>query len=188
MIEDELFTWSKVEYLDLSVMTSSRCALNSRRDAWRKPQDSHSPETHTQTSPYPTGTDPQSICIYKHALPQTWTHTQLSPATHSNETHCRDVYNGKYEQLSEMKTHPHSKQLNWSNAVNREWSGTNQEKRNHEAGEITFKVNNTQIKLLEAIWLIRATKVLGNCSLSRYKLFRLSLIQLQSSYLQNTIN
>ncbi len=39
-----LFTWSKVEYLDLSVMTSSRWALNSLREAWRKPQDSNSPD------------------------------------------------------------------------------------------------------------------------------------------------
>lgn len=45
MIKDELFTWSKVEYLDLSVMTSSRWALNSLREAWRKPQDSNSPDT-----------------------------------------------------------------------------------------------------------------------------------------------
>lgn len=37
------FTWSKVEYLDLRVMTSSRWALNSLREAWGKPQDSHWP-------------------------------------------------------------------------------------------------------------------------------------------------
>lgn len=43
------FTWSKVEYLDLSVMTSSRWALNSLREAWGKPQDSHSPSYHPHT-------------------------------------------------------------------------------------------------------------------------------------------
>ncbi len=74
MIEEELFTWSKVEYLDLSVMTSSRCALNSRRDAWRKPQDSHSPKrtrtAHTHNN----------------------THTHHTHHTHTQHTHTHHTH------------------------------------------------------------------------------------------------
>lgn len=46
------FTWSKVEYLDLSVMTSSRWALNSLREAWGKPQDSHWPSERVHALTY----------------------------------------------------------------------------------------------------------------------------------------